>query len=272
MAELLLQESAARGPTPPADTLLMIPGTMCDQRLWQPMLQTQAGQQLQQLFTIKDAAIWQQLDFAGMMETIVAPNAAHLLGFSMGGYLALSHLLTRYSTDVQQTSAPPIKSLVLLAATAGALADDEVQQRQQILQWLQTERYRGMSRKRLAEFIHPDQLDNPLVTEPVLAMDKALGHDVLWMQLSQTSARQSLLMQLQQVSCPVLIVGGRDDKLVATATLEQMAALMPNTELVLLPDCGHMLPLEQPVLLANALLAFYQRIGAATIKAGRNIG
>jgi pimeloyl-ACP methyl ester carboxylesterase len=264
LAKLLLQESAAQGFTsPPADTLLMIPGTMCDQRLWQPMLQTPAGQQLQQRFTLKDAAIWQQPDLTGMLETIAAPEATHLLGFSMGGYLALSHLLTRYSADMQQTSVPLIKSLVLLAATAGALADGEVQQRQQILQWLQTQRYRGMSRKRLAEFIHPDQLDNPLVTEPVLAMDKALGHDVLWMQLSQTSARQSLLAQLQQVSCPVLIVGGRDDKLVATATLEQMAALIPNAELVLLPDCGHMLPLEQPEKLANALLAFYQRIGAA---------
>lgn len=248
------------------ETLLFVPGTMCDQRLWQPMLQTAAGQQLQQQFAIGHAAIWQQTDLRAMLAAVAAPQAAHMIGFSMGGYLALSHLLSHSLTEPltpSPTKQQQVKSLVLIAASAGPLPETEVQGRQQALQWLSTQRYKGMSRKRLAEFVHPAHLHNPLVTGPVLAMDQQLGHDVLQIQLSQTSMRPSLLPQLAQIRCPVLIIAGRDDPLVALAQLEQMTALIPDAQLVVLPECGHMLPLEQPAVLATELLAFYQRLAAA---------
>jgi pimeloyl-ACP methyl ester carboxylesterase len=208
---------------------------------------------------IQHAAIWQQSDLSGMLATIAAPQAAHLVGFSMGGYLALSHMLVQSKTELQH-----VKSLVLIAASAAPLPAAEFQRRQQILQWLNKHRYQGMSRKRLAEFVHSSQLQNPLVTEPVLAMDQELGHEVLQMQLSQTSLRPSLMDQLAQIRCPVLIIAGQDDRLVALAQLQQMAALIPDARLVVLPDSGHMLPLEQPAVIASELLAFYQRVVTKT--------
>jgi len=223
------------------------------------MLQTAAGQQLQQIMAIQHAAIWQQTDLSGMLASIAALKAAHFIGFSMGGYLALSHLLAQAPSDLQQ-----IKSLVLIAASAAPLPVAELQGRQQALQWLSRHRYQGMSRKRLAEFVHPTQLHNPLVTEPLLAMDRELGHQVLQMQLSQTSLRPSLMEQLPQIRCPVLIIAGQDDRLVALPQLQQMAALIPNARLLVLPDCGHMLPLEQPAVIAAELLAFYQRLVTTT--------
>lgn len=223
------------------------------------MLHTAAGQQLQQLMAIQHAAIWQQSDLSGMLATIAAPQAAHLVGFSMGGYLALSHMLVQSKTELQH-----VKSLVLIAASAAPLPAAEFQGRQQVLQWLSSHRYLGMSRKRLAEFVHPSQLQNPLVTEPLLAMDQELGHEVLQMQLSQTSLRPSLMDQLAQIRCPVLIIAGQDDRLVALAQLQQMAALIPDARLVVLPDSGHMLPLEQPAVIASELMTFYQRVVTTT--------
>jgi len=246
------------------DSLLLVPGTMCDQRLWQPMLQTAAGQQLQQLMTMQHAAIWQQRDLSGMLATIAAPQAAHLIGFSMGGYLTLSHVLSQSSNERPQAELQQVKSLVLIGASAAPLPPAEFQGRQQVLQWLSRHRYQGMSRKRLAEFVHASQLQNPLVTEPLLAMDQELGHEVLQMQLSQTSLRPSLMDQLVQIRCPVLIIAGQDDRLVALVQLQQMAALIPNARLVVLPDSGHMLPLEQPAVIASELLAFYQRVVTTT--------
>jgi len=263
-----MQLAANHGGTPHPARLLLVPGTLCDERLWQPMLQTTAGQQLQQSLLIAHAAIWQQQDLRGMLATLAAPDeiphaatyttpqaASHLVGFSLGGYLALSHLLLQ--PDQVQT-------LVLIAASAAPLPVAELQSRQQVLQWLSRHRYQGMSRKRLAEFVHPTQLQNPLVTGPLLAMDRELGHQVLQMQLSQTSLRPSLMEQLPQIRCPVLIIAGQDDRLVALPQLQQMAALSPNARLLVLPDSGHMLPLEQPAVIAAELLAFYQRVGTAT--------
>lgn len=239
-----------------ADKLLLVPGTLCDERLWQPMLSTTAGQQLQTIFAVQHANIWQAQNRSLMLDAIAKTDAEHLVGFSLGGYLLLSHLLSLMPEKASQ-----IKSLVLIAASAGALTAEEQQLRQQTLSWLQNHQYQGMSQKRLSEFVHPSRRNDPAVTELILKMDKELGHSVLLNQLTQTSHRRSLLDKLHQLQCPVLIIGAADDQKVPVAALEMMATSLPDASLVVLPDCGHMLPLEQPEQLASSLLLFYQRCG-----------
>lgn len=236
-----------------AGKLLFVPGTLCDERLWQPMLSTTAGQQLQTTFAMQHAHIWQAQNRSLMLDAIATAEAEHLVGFSLGGYLLLSHLLSLTPEKASQ-----IKSLVLIAASAGALTAAEQKIRQQTLSWLQHHQYQGMSQKRLSEFVHPSKLNDPAVTAPILQMDKELGHPVLLNQLTQTSNRPSLLDGLYQIQCPVLIIGAADDQKVPVAALELMASNLPDVRLEVLPHCGHMLPLEQPEQLALLLSSFYQ--------------
>ncbi|MCT6698224.1 alpha/beta fold hydrolase [Rheinheimera sp. 4Y26] len=241
------------------NTLLLVPGTLCDERLWLPMLSTPAGQQLQTTFAMQHAHIWQAQNHALMMDAIATADAEHLVGFSLGGYLLLSHLLSLTPEKASQ-----IKSLVLIAASAGALTAAEQKIRQQTLSWLQHHQYQGMSQKRLSEFVHPSRLNDPTVTASIRQMDKELGHPVLLNQLIQTSNRPSLLDEIYQIQCPVLIIGAAEDQKVPLTALEQIAKRLPDARLVVLPHCGHMLPLEQPKQLASLLLSFYQHCGVVT--------
>ena len=239
-----------------ANKLLFVPGTLCDERLWQPMLSTTAGQQLQTIFAVQHANIWQAQNRSLMLDAIATADAEHLVGFSLGGYLLLSHLLSLTPEKASQ-----IKSLVLIAASASALTAEEQKIRQQTLVWLQHHQYQGMSQKRLSEFVHPSRRNDPAVTELILKMDQQLGHKVLQSQLSQTSDRPSLLAELGNLRCPVLIIGAADDQKVPLAALQQMVAACANARLVVLSDCGHMIPLEQPAQLAGVLWSFYQQCG-----------
>jgi len=239
-----------------ANKLLFVPGTLCDERLWQPMLSTTAGQQLQTIFAVQHANIWQAQNRSLMLDAIATADAEHLVGFSLGGYLLLSHLLSLTPEKASQ-----IKSLVLIAASASALTAEEQKIRQQTLVWLQHHQYQGMSQKRLSEFVHPSRRNDPAVTELILKMDQQLGHKVLQSQLSQTSDRPSLLAELGNLRCPVLIIGAADDEKVPLAALQQMVAACANARLVVLSDCGHMMPLEQPAQLAGVLWSFYQQCG-----------
>lgn len=52
--------------------------------------------------------------------------------------------------------------------------------------------------------------------------------------------------QLRRISCPTLILGGREDKIVTPAASEELAAAIPNSELYLYEGLGHGLYEEAP--------------------------
>jgi pimeloyl-ACP methyl ester carboxylesterase len=52
--------------------------------------------------------------------------------------------------------------------------------------------------------------------------------------------------QLKNVAVPTLIVHGREDKLIPLTHSEDAHRLIPNSELAVLHDCGHLTPREKP--------------------------
>nr|WP_238691564.1 alpha/beta fold hydrolase [Xanthomonas campestris] len=49
---------------------------------------------------------------------------------------------------------------------------------------------------------------------------------------------------------------GQDDVITPPALHEEMAALAPHAQLVQVPECGHLSPLEQPQAVTAALRAW----------------
>jgi pimeloyl-ACP methyl ester carboxylesterase len=65
-----------------------------------------------------------------------------------------------------------------------------------------------------------------------------------------------LSKRLYRLTTDTLVVWAEQDRLVPPVYASQWAALVPHCRSVLLPDAGHMLPHEQPRLLAHEILAF----------------
>ena len=61
---------------------------------------------------------------------------------------------------------------------------------------------------------------------------------------------------LARVSCPVLVVWGERDRMVAHSGAERIAAALPETQVELLPRCGHCPQIEEPDRLAELLAEF----------------
>ncbi|WP_130243937.1 alpha/beta fold hydrolase [Pseudoalteromonas rubra] len=229
------------------ERVCLIPGTMCDDRLWTPV-----QRHLSSDYQVEHIAIESQPDRDAMHQLIASHTAVqpcHLVGFSMGGYLALEHALSRQ---------PRLRSLVLIATSAQGLTAQEQQSRAAMLDWLSQHPYRGMSDKRLAEFVHAGQLSNPEVVSVVRAMDRQLGQQTLLAQLRATTARTCLLDTMSRLTCPVLIIGAQDDLKVPQQDLWQMHQVCPGSQLQILPECGHMVPLERPAQLAKLMEEFFK--------------
>ncbi len=60
----------------------------------------------------------------------------------------------------------------------------------------------------------------------------------LW-EFTQASRPLGLPERLDELSVPVLVITGDDDRIVPTEQSIRLAGEIPNAELVVIPDCGH---------------------------------
>ncbi|MEV8568503.1 alpha/beta hydrolase [Streptomyces sp. NPDC051322] len=69
---------------------------------------------------------------------------------------------------------------------------------------------------------------------------------------------------------PALVLAGDGDLVTPSAHSEAIAALLPEAELVIVPDSGHLVMLEHPEAVTAGLLALLARVGA--VPADANVG
>ncbi len=69
--------------------------------------------------------------------------------------------------------------------------------------------------------------------------------------------------ELARIGTPTLILQGLEDQLTPPGGSVKMSRVLRNARLLLIPEVGHNLPLEQPLLFRTALLAFVGGVDAA---------
>jgi pimeloyl-ACP methyl ester carboxylesterase len=218
--------------------LYLIPGTMCNERLWLPLMGVLGG---------AVAPVHLQVPHAPDLDAIVdrlraqlPATGAALAGFSLGAYLAAA-LAVRHPGAVSR--------LLLIANSPGPLGAAEVAQRADILRWVERNGYAGISRARAGQLVGevPHRAD---IVDTILAMDAELGEATFVHQMRTTSQRADLTAPLAALQIPISLVFSRDDPLVDARWLARFGRACPRARLHALPGHGHMLPLEQPELLA----------------------
>jgi len=64
---------------------------------------------------------------------------------------------------------------------------------------------------------------------------------------------------LANIRVPTLLLAGSEDRTAPASVMQRMAPKIPGAELVILEDCGHLGPIDQPAAFNAALLAFLHR-------------
>lgn len=213
----------------------LLPGTMCDERMWQMVLPY-----LPNHIVLNYLTIGSQSSIDELVDDIAAqlPDCAScLLGFSLGGYLATAFSI-KYPERVSQ--------LLVVANSPNALPAREVKERQRTINWLKTHGYTGVPTKRITNLLGDSAKSNQEIIELIRDMDACFGGEVLMQQLLATTLRENLFEQLQQLKMPVDYLVGAEDTLVNIDKLQSQISSSENMSFTLLKDTGHMLPLEQP--------------------------
>ncbi len=106
---------------------------------------------------------------------------------------------------------------------------------------------------------------DPSKIEPEVLAGYAKGWQVpnwdraLW-ELVLASRPLDLERHLDELHMPVLVLTGDDDRWVPTEQSIRLASELPRAELVVVPDCGHLLQEEAPVAFMGATSAFLAKL------------
>jgi pimeloyl-ACP methyl ester carboxylesterase len=62
-----------------------------------------------------------------------------------------------------------------------------------------------------------------------------------------------------KIKCPTIVIAGAADRMTPTRQATSLAETIEGAQLVVLPDCGHMMMVEQPDAVLDALVAFLEK-------------
>lgn len=223
--------------------LLLLPGLLCDQRLWRDQVAALSGMARCVLadLTLDDslpAMAARALAAAGAeARSLGAPPRFAVCGLSMGGYVALEVM----------RQAPPgqVTRLALMDTSARPDTVEQARRRRGLMALTRTGQFRGVTPRLLPQLVHPGHLDGPVGAE-VMAMAERVGRDAFLRQQQAILGRPDSRPDLPRIGVPTLVACGTADALTPPALAEEMAAAIPGARLALLPGCGHLPPMEDP--------------------------
>jgi pimeloyl-ACP methyl ester carboxylesterase len=221
--------------------LLLIPGLLCSPALW--------AEQVRALNDIADIGVADHTRHASLPEIAEAilaeaPPRFALAGLSMGGYIAY---------EIIRRAADRVTRLALLDTGARADAPERRPQRLRLIALAEQEGAVRAQQELLPLLIHTDRLrDKPLV-DTVLQMAADTGLAAFKRQQTAIMARPDNRALLPSISCPTLVLVGRQDALTPPSLAEEIAAGIPGARLEIIPECGHLSSLEQPEAVNRAL-------------------
>jgi 3-oxoadipate enol-lactonase len=169
-------------------------------------------------------------------------------GLSMGGYIAFAFF---------RLFPERVAGLILAATRAGADSPEGKANRQKSAELAREQGAFPVVENMLPKMMAPKTYvtRKDLVEAARDIMESVSVEGIIGAQLGMME-RPDATPLLPQIKLPALILHGSDDQLIPVKEAEAMHAAIPGSQLKVLPEAGHLLNLEQPILFNDALRAF----------------
>jgi pimeloyl-ACP methyl ester carboxylesterase len=231
--------------------LLLIPGMLNTSAVWAkviPLLHDVADVRVLNVQT--QSSIEEMTDDALALVADVLPEQALVVcGFSMGGFVAIN-LIASHNQRIQ--------AVCLLDTTGRPELAESAAQREKTIAAI--ERDFDKVTLRIGHFSTcAESHNNPALMDAILTDLRAVGPDTAIAQNRAVMARADHRATLAKLNMPVLVLCGKDDLVTPPECSEELAALIPGAQLEWIEGAGHMVPMEQPLALANCLKRFIAR-------------
>lgn len=222
---------------------LLIPGLLCDETVWQPLLSILRPD------SATVANLCSQDDLTQMATDCLAqmPTSFTIAGHSMGARVAM---------EMARLAPERIKRMVLIDTGIHPLRCGELEKRKEIVQFAYDKGMQALADRWLKGMVHAPNLKNMELMQALTSMVLRCDADLHARQIKALSNRPDASSYLAYIKCPVLLIVGKEDQWSPVSQHEDMLNLLPNARLEVIENAGHFAPVEGGEVVAKLIADF----------------
>ncbi|MFG0418109.1 alpha/beta fold hydrolase [Ectopseudomonas khazarica] len=214
--------------------LLLLPGLLCDYRLWRHQ-----AEELAEIAHITHADLTQSDSVAELASQVLAQAPEQtfaLVGHSLGGDVAL---------EIMRRAPHRVFALALMDTSAHADSTLDAQARLELMRQAECD-FPAVVTALLPRLLHPGHLQNKALVHEVMVMAEHLGSVTFIRQQRALLGRMDSRASLGQIACPTLLLCGLQDLIAPPALHLEMQQSIEGAQLAQIEESGHLTPMEQP--------------------------
>lgn len=213
--------------------LVLIPGALATPGLWHHQENNlQGSNRFHHVDVLNSNSI---IEMANRFVAL-SPEKFTLIGFSMGGYIAL---------ELYRLIPEKIEKLILINSAAKIISAKGQLERERSFDLISRGKFDF-----LIKLIFKNSIYDKDKHTKLLPIAQIMAHEVgvenYKMQLNAILNKPDHSSLLSTIECPTLLIASKQDNVMPIERSEHMEKQIKNSELVFLEQCGHLAMLEQP--------------------------
>jgi pimeloyl-ACP methyl ester carboxylesterase len=226
--------------------IVLIPGLTCTARLYAEQIPA-----LWQFGPVTIADHRRDDSMAAIAQRILAAAPARfaLAGLSMGGYIAF---------EIMRWAPARVAKLALLDTGARADIPEQTERRRVLMAKTKAGGYGDIPDLAYPLYVHRNRHNDAALKGIVRMMVEETGPQAYLRQQQAILSRPDSRPGLPAISCKTLVLVGEGDEATPPELAREIAAGIPGSRLVIVPDSGHLSTLERPEAVNKALVAWMQ--------------
>ncbi|UIJ73730.1 alpha/beta fold hydrolase [Aurantimonas sp. HBX-1] len=241
-------------------SIVLIPGLLCTADLFRDQIAAFPPEALMVADTVSDDSI------AAMAERLLAgaPPRFVLCGLSMGGYVAL---------EVARRAPERVAGLAVVATSARPDTAEQTAVRHRLVALGRDKGIAAVAEALSSRLLGPQARQDEGQRDRVAAMAGVIGIETFARQQAAIIGRPDQRQALSGLAMPTHVLVGTADEIIPPDCSHEMAAAIPKARLTTVEAGGHLLSMEAPDLVTQALAALLagSRPLAAQLEAGPNM-
>ena len=205
----------------PKLNLLLLPGLLTDARLFQ--FQMEDLSDIVQT-TVGDLTVADTIPELAKIVLSHAPQKFALAGLSMGGYVAL---------EIMRQAPERVLGLCLLDTSARPDTPEATANRHKLMAQAEAN-FQIVLDTLMPKLVHPSRMKYHSIVDTVYSMGNRVGKEAFIRQQGAIIGRIDSRPYLSKITCPTMVLVGRDDVMTPVELHEEMAAAIPGARLVII--------------------------------------